>query len=78
MPHLGGSNGCADQLTNWDGTKKRGLGALEKKKVADCQYIFDKPMLFVRCKTFIILNKTRRYWKMPTIIYLKFKKIEAF
>ena len=29
---LGGSNGCADQLTNWDGTKKRGLGAPEKKK----------------------------------------------
>ena len=23
---LGGSNGCADELTNWDGTKKRGLG----------------------------------------------------
>ena len=22
---LGGSNGCADQLTNWDGTKKVGL-----------------------------------------------------
>ena len=24
---LGGSNGCADQLTNWDGTQKSGLGA---------------------------------------------------
>ena len=24
---LGGSNGCADQLTNWDGTHKVGLGA---------------------------------------------------
>ena len=24
---LGGSNGCADQLTNWDGTQKQGLGA---------------------------------------------------
>lgn len=24
---LGGSNGCADQLTNWDGTQKIGLGA---------------------------------------------------
>ena len=24
---LGGSNGCADQLTNWDGTQKVGLGA---------------------------------------------------
>ena len=23
---LGGSNGCADQLTNWDGTQKIGLG----------------------------------------------------
>ena len=23
---LGGSNGCADELTNWDGSKKRGLG----------------------------------------------------
>ena len=23
---LDGSNGCADELTNWDGTKKRGLG----------------------------------------------------
>ena len=29
---LGGSNGCADQLTNWDGTQKQGLGALAKKK----------------------------------------------
>ncbi|MBQ0072901.1 MAG: hypothetical protein KBT34_01760 [Prevotella sp.] len=29
---LGGSNGCADQLTNWDGTQKQGLGAPEKKK----------------------------------------------
>ena len=29
---LGGSNGCADQLTNWDGTRKLGLGAITKKK----------------------------------------------
>ena len=29
---LSGSNGCADQLTNWDGTKKLGLAAPEKKK----------------------------------------------
>ena len=29
---LGGSNGCADQLTNWDGTQKVGLGAIQKKK----------------------------------------------
>ena len=29
---LGGSNGCADQLTNWDGTKKPGLASPEKKK----------------------------------------------
>ena len=29
---LGGSNGCADQLTNWDGTQKVGLGALLRKK----------------------------------------------
>lgn len=28
----GGSNGCADQLTNWDGMQKIGLGALPKKK----------------------------------------------
>lgn len=28
---LGGSNGCADQLTNWDGTQKFGLGAPSKK-----------------------------------------------
>ena len=28
----GGSNGCADQLTNWDGTQKIGLRALPKKK----------------------------------------------
>lgn len=28
---LGGSNGCADQLTNWDGTEKLGLGAPKKK-----------------------------------------------
>ena len=29
---LVGSNGCADQLTNWDGTQKLGLGASPKKK----------------------------------------------
>lgn len=29
---LGGSNGCADQLTNWDGTQKVGLGAIQRKK----------------------------------------------
>ena len=29
---LGGSNGCADQLTNWDGTNKLGWGAITKKK----------------------------------------------
>ncbi len=29
---LGGSNGCADQLTNWDGTQKFGLGVPSKKK----------------------------------------------
>ena len=29
---LGGSNGCADQLTNWDGTQKMGLGATSRKK----------------------------------------------
>ena len=29
---LGGSNGCADQLTNWDGSQKLGLGASPKKK----------------------------------------------
>lgn len=29
---FGGSNGCADQLTNWDGTQKLGLGAPPKKK----------------------------------------------
>lgn len=29
---LGGSNGCADQLTNWDGTQKIGLGAPTKRK----------------------------------------------
>ena len=29
---LGGSNGCADKLTNWDGTQKLGLGAPQKKK----------------------------------------------
>ncbi len=28
----GGFNGCADQLTNWDGTQKLGLGAPPKKK----------------------------------------------
>lgn len=28
----GGSNGCADQLTNWDGTKKRGLESISKKR----------------------------------------------
>ena len=28
---LGGSNGCADQLTNWDGTQKIGLGAINNK-----------------------------------------------
>lgn len=29
---LGGYNGCTDQLTNWDGTQKLGLGAPSKKK----------------------------------------------
>ena len=29
---LGGSNGCANQLTNWDGTQKVGLGAVLRKK----------------------------------------------
>ena len=29
---LGGSNGCADQLTNWDGTQKVGLGSVLQKK----------------------------------------------
>ncbi len=29
---LGGSSGCADQLTNWDGTKKLGLESATKKK----------------------------------------------
>lgn len=29
---LGGSNGCADQLTNWDGTMKLGLESATKKK----------------------------------------------
>lgn len=29
---LGGSNSCADQLTNWDGTQKVGLGAPFKRK----------------------------------------------
>ena len=30
---LCGSNACADQLTNWDGTQKLGLGASPKKKL---------------------------------------------
>jgi hypothetical protein len=29
---LGGFNGCADQLTNWDGTQKLGLGSIPQKK----------------------------------------------
>ena len=29
---LGGSNGCADQLTKWDGTQKVGLGSVPQKK----------------------------------------------
>lgn len=29
---IGGSNGCADQLTNWDGTQKVGLGSVPQKK----------------------------------------------
>ena len=29
---LGGSNGCADQLTNWDGTQKEGLGTVTRIK----------------------------------------------
>ena len=29
---LGGSNGCADQLTNWDGTQKVGLESILQKK----------------------------------------------
>ena len=30
---LCGSNGCADQITNWDCTQKLGLGASPKKKL---------------------------------------------
>ena len=29
---LGGSNGCADKLTNWAGIQKVGLGAVQRKK----------------------------------------------
>lgn len=29
---LGGSNGCVDQLTNWDGTQKDGSGTVQRKK----------------------------------------------
>ena len=29
---LGGSNGCTDQLTNWDGTQKVRLGSVPQKK----------------------------------------------
>ena len=29
----GGSNGCADQLTNWDGTQKIGLGLCQRRNV---------------------------------------------
>lgn len=29
---LGGSNGCADQLTNWDGTPQKGLETISKKR----------------------------------------------
>ena len=29
---LGGSNGCADQLTNWNGTQKAGLGTVTRIK----------------------------------------------
>ena len=35
---LGGSNGCADQLTNWDGTQKVGLGAVLRKKQETSHY----------------------------------------
>ena len=35
---LGGSNGCADQLTNWDGTLKVGLGAVLRKKQEASHY----------------------------------------
>ena len=35
---LGGSNGCADQLTNWDRTQKVGLGAVLRKKQEASHY----------------------------------------
>ncbi|WP_302216215.1 MobV family relaxase [uncultured Prevotella sp.] len=35
---LGGSNGCADQLTNWDGTQKVGLGAILRKSQEASHY----------------------------------------
>ena len=35
---FGGSNGCADQLTNWDGTQKVGLGAVLRKKQEASHY----------------------------------------
>ena len=42
-----GSNGCADQLTNWDGTQKIGLGALPKKKSEFRPAVFSDLMLVV-------------------------------
>ena len=33
LDELGGSNGCADQLTNWDGTQKVGLSGIKKIEV---------------------------------------------
>ena len=50
---LGGSNGCADQLTNWDGTKKVGLETVTriKHRVQRC-------LLKIRKKMFSFLTLT--------------------
>ena len=76
MPHLAAP--MVAPTSSPTGMERRNAGWVlrRRKKVAVCQYRFDKPMLFVRCKTFIFLNKTRLYWEIPTIVHLKFKKNE--
>lgn len=48
---LSGSNGCADQLTNWDGTQKMGLGAPKKEEGTVCHY---RSYL---CRIYLLNNK---------------------
>ena len=59
---LGGSNGCADQLTNWDGKQKVGVRSITKKK---------------RHKAYPDNNNERRFVAISTTNHLESQKCGA-